>query len=56
MDFMTRALPSVDIIGKEGSTSDGDGFVGRLWQSANGGFSEISPLALLRENGLPAGI
>ena len=33
------------VIGKEGSTRDGDGFIRRLWQDANSHFDEIADLA-----------
>ena len=29
------------VIGKEGSTSDGDGFIQKLWDDADSHFSEI---------------
>lgn len=37
--------PAFSIIGKEGSTADGPGFVQRLWDDANGHFAEVAPLA-----------
>ncbi len=33
------------VIGKEGSTSDGEGFIRKLWNDANGHFHEIAHLA-----------
>ena len=33
------------VIGKEGSTRNGDGFIQRLWQDANTHFDEIADLA-----------
>ena len=36
---------SFTIIGKEGSTLDGQGFVQRLWEDANSHFAEIQHLA-----------
>jgi len=33
------------VIGKEGSTSEGDGFIQRLWAEANAGFGEIQAMA-----------
>ena len=33
------------VIGKEGSTSDGEGFIRKLWDDANGHFSEVAHLA-----------
>ena len=46
---------SFTVIGKEGSTRDGEGFIQRLWEEANSHFSEIAPLAKM-ENGTPAGV
>ena len=48
--------PAFAVIGKEGSTSEGPGFIERLWQSANGGFGEIAHLAVKNENGFPIGV
>lgn len=39
------------VIGKEGSTSDGDGFIQRLWQEATTHFPEIAPLAKRNADG-----
>ncbi len=36
---------SFTVIGKEGSTNDGEGFIGRLWDDANAHFSEVAHLA-----------
>ena len=33
------------VIGKEGSTLDGEGFIQKLWDDANGHFSEVAHLA-----------
>lgn len=33
------------VIGKEGSTNDGDGFIKKLWKDANSHFDEVSHLA-----------
>ena len=44
------------VIGKEGSTMDGDGFIQQLWSDANSHFSEVQPLAKKDENGNLAGI
>ena len=44
------------VIGKEGSTRDGDGFVQRLWQEANSNFDEISDLAKRDESGNLVGV
>lgn len=47
---------SFAVIGKEGSTSDGEGFIKRLWDNANSHFEEIRHLAKVDENGNLAGI
>ena len=47
---------SFTVIGKEGSTLDGQGFVQRLWEDANSHFAEIQRLAKKGENGGLAGI
>ena len=39
------------VIGKEGSTLDGQGFIQKLWTDANSHFSEVQPLAKKDENG-----
>ena len=49
-------MPSFAVIGKEGSTNDGEGFIKRLWQEANGHFDEIAHLAARDEQGNLLGI
>ena len=44
------------VIGKEGSTSDGDFFIQKLWEDANLHFEEVSHLAKKDENGNVVGI
>ena len=44
------------VIGKEGSTLDGQGFIQKLWTDANSHFSEVQPLAKKDENGNLVGI
>ena len=44
------------VIGKEGSTRDGDGFIQRLWQDANTHFDEIADLAKRDESGNLVGV
>ena len=44
------------VIGKEGSTSDGEGFIQKLWDDANSHFGEIQHLAKKDENGNLVGI
>lgn len=47
--------PAFTVIGKEGSTRDGEGFIQRLWAEANGHFGEIAHLAKM-ENGQLSGV
>lgn len=47
---------SFAVIGKEGSTSGGEGFIKRLWDNANSHFEEIRHLAKVDENGNLVGI
>ena len=44
------------VIGKEGSTLDGSGFVRQLWTDANSHFPEIAHLAKKDESGILVGI
>ena len=44
------------VIGKEGSTLDGAGFIQRLWDDANSHFEEVQHLAKKDENGKIGGI
>ena len=44
------------VIGKEGSTKDGEGFIQRLWEDANAHFSEVAALAKKDEQGNLLGI
>ena len=52
-DCITK--PAFCVIGKEGSTADGPGFVQRLWAQANAHFDEVAHLAKRDENGVPLG-
>lgn len=36
------------VIGKEGSTNDGKGFIKKLWDNANSHFNEVAHLAKKR--------
>lgn len=51
MEINTCIKESFSVIGREGSTSDGPGFIQRLWQDANAHFSEVVHLAKKDENG-----
>lgn len=44
------------VIGKEGSTEDGAGFIQQLWGEANAHFGEVAHLAKKDENGNLVGI
>ena len=44
------------VIGKAGSTSDGEGFIRKLWNDANSHFSEVAHLAKKDANGNIVGI
>ena len=48
--------PAFSVMGKEGGSDDGDGFIARLWAEANAGFSEVAPLAVTETGGTPAGV
>ena len=47
---------SFSVIGKEGSTEDGSGFVQKLWADANSHFAEVAHLAKKDETGNLVGI
>lgn len=53
MEFERCIQPAFRVIGMEGSTEDGEGFVARLWAAANARFQEVAPLARMDENGSP---
>jgi len=43
------------VLGKLGSSRDGDGFVRRLWADANAHFDEVSRFAVRNPKGVPVG-
>jgi len=47
---------SFAVIGKEGSTNDGVGFIENLWENANEDFNEVAHLAKKDDNGNLVGI
>lgn len=49
-------IPAFAVIGKEGSTNDGEGFVAKLWEEANKHFNEVAELAAKDEDGNLLGI
>lgn len=57
MIFVKRIVkPAFCVIGKEGCTDQGSGFIQRLWEDANGHFAEIAALAKRDESGNLTGI
>jgi len=55
MEIKKCTKESFSIIGKEGSTNDGDGFIQRLWDEANSHYSEIEHLVKKDGNGKISG-
>ena len=55
MRLETRKKDAFAVIGREGSTSDGPGFIQKLWADANAHFSEVRALAKRDETGRPVG-
>lgn len=47
---------SFTVIGKEGSTNDGEGFIAKLWEDANSHFQEVAHIAKTDSNGNILGI
>lgn len=56
MKIDTYFKSSFVVIGKEGSTEDGVGFIQRLWDDANANFKEVAHLAKKDDNGNLMGI
>ena len=56
MKIEKRTKDTFVVIGKEGSTLDGHGFIQKLWLDANAHFSEVHHLAKKDENGNLVGI
>lgn len=56
MKIEKRTKDTFVVIGKEGSTLDGQGFIQKLWSDANSNFSEVQPFAKKDENGNLVGI
>lgn len=48
--------PAFSVIGKEGDTGSGEGFIQRLWEEANSHFDQVSQLAKTDESGGLAGV
>lgn len=56
MNIQKCTKGSFVVIGKEGSTNEGAGFIKRLWADANSHFGEVAHLAKKDENGNLLGI
>lgn len=56
MQFKKLEKPAFAVIGKEGSTADGAGFIQKLWDSANSHFEEVRSLAKTDAEGNLVGI
>ena len=56
MEFNKCIKESFSVIGKEGSTNDGNGFIQKLWQDANENFTEVANLAKKDNKGNILGI
>ena len=56
MEIKKCVKESFSVIGKEGSTNDGEGFIQKLWADANSNFAEVASLAKKDENGSLIGI
>ena len=56
MKIETCTKAAFVVIGKEGATSEGPGFLQKLWAEANARFCEVEPLAKRDENGNLMGI
>ena len=50
-----KTKPPFAVIGREGSTDEGEGFIQRLWDEANARYGEVQALAKVDENGQPVG-
>lgn len=55
MNIECCALPTITVVGREGSTHDGPGFIQNLWADANEHFGEIAHLVKRNSDGLPVG-
>lgn len=55
MEIKKCVKESFCVIGKEGSTNDGEGFIQRLWDDANSHYGEVASLAKKDDKGNPVG-
>jgi predicted transcriptional regulator YdeE len=51
MNIQKCVKQSFSVIGKLGSTNDGDGFIQKLWKDAESNFNEVAELAKKDDNG-----
>ena len=56
MEYNRCTKDSFVVIGKEGATTDGEGFLQKLWEDANSHFDEVAGLAKKDESGNLMGI
>lgn len=56
MNIKKCTKESFAVVGKEGSTNDGEGFIQKLWEDANSHFAEVANLAKKEDNGNVLGI
>ena len=56
MKIETYRKEAFTVIGKEGSTAEGEGFIQRLWNEANAHFAEVAALAKKDESGALVGV
>jgi predicted transcriptional regulator YdeE len=56
MEIKKCIKETFSVIGKEGSTENGDGFIMRLWEDANANFNEIASLGKKDDHGNLLGI
>ena len=56
MEYNRCTKASFVVIGKEGATTDGEGFIPKLWEDANSHFHEVADLAKKDEEGKLLGI
>lgn len=56
MEYNRCTKASFVVIGKEGATTDGEGFIPKLWEDANGHFHEVADFAKKDEEGNLLGI
>lgn len=56
MEIQKCIKESFSVIGKEGSTEEGIGFIKKLWDDANSHFTEVASLAKKDQNGSILGV